>query len=96
MQAAPSSAHAEQDILKVIQSLYYDTAISGSSLPLPTLQAVAEPSHILFGSDATFAPEAGITANIQGLLAYPGFQMDEQRMIASGNAHELFPRLHAL
>lgn len=96
MQAAIPSAHAEQDMLKVIQSLYYDTAISGSSLLLPTLQAIAKPSHILFGSDATFAPEAAITANIQGLLAYPGFQIDEHRMIASGNGHELFPRLHAL
>lgn len=96
MQAATPSAHAEQDVLTVIQSLYYDTAISGSSLPLPTLQAVSAPSHILFGSDATFAPEAGITANTQGLLAYPGFQPDEQRMIASENARALFPRLRSL
>ncbi len=96
MQAATPSAHAEQNVLAVIKSLYYDTAISGSSLPLLTLQAVAEPSHILFGSDATFAPEVGITANIRGLLAYSGFQPDEQRMITSGNAHELFPGRYAL
>jgi 6-methylsalicylate decarboxylase len=69
-------------------------ALSGSSLPLSTLQAVAEPSHILFGSDATFAPEAVIAANIQGLLAYPGFQLENQSMIASRNARALFPRLH--
>ncbi len=96
MQASTPFPHAEQDVLTVIQSLYYDTAISGSALPLPTLQAVAEPSHILFGSDATFAPEAGITANTQGLLAYPGFQLDKQFMIGSGNARALFPRLRTL
>ncbi len=80
----------------MIQSLYYDTALSASSLPLPTLQAVTEPSHILFGSDATFAPEAAITANIRGLLAYQGFQPDEQFMITSDNARALFSKIHSL
>jgi 6-methylsalicylate decarboxylase len=94
-QATTFPTRGEQKVMETIRGLYYDTAISGSSLLLPTLQAVADPRHILFGSDATAAPEIAIVQNTRGLFAYSGFSPDEQHMIASENARVLFPRLRA-
>ena len=84
-----------QNVREEIRHLYYDTAISGNAWPLSLLQQVTSVSHILFGTDATAAPEAHIAENTQGLFAYAGFSSEEQRSIAAENAQALFPRLQS-
>ncbi len=73
------------------KQLYYDTAIVGS-YALPSLQAVADPSRILYGSDWVFAPVSVIKNCIKDLEAYNGFGPLERSAIEEGNGRALFER----
>ena len=46
--------------LGVFRKFYWDTALSASPAALPSLLAVADHSHITYGSDWPFAPEAAV------------------------------------
>jgi predicted TIM-barrel fold metal-dependent hydrolase len=73
-----------------IKRLYYDTAIVGS-YALPSLQALAGVSHILFGTDWVFAPVVVIEKLIKELETYEGFDAAERSAIDDKNALGLLP-----
>jgi predicted TIM-barrel fold metal-dependent hydrolase len=62
---------------------------------LPSLQALVDPSHILFGSDYPFMPEPGVADNVAGLADYEGFDQQAQWKIERENALALFPSLQS-
>ena len=62
-------------------------------LGMPCLKELADPTHILFGSDYPFAPEGVMGKTISGLEYHGGFDATEQRAIERDNAARLFPRL---
>jgi 6-methylsalicylate decarboxylase len=76
-----------------LRRLYYDVAMSASPYALPSLQALIDPFHILFGSDFPFMPESSVAEAISELQKYNGFDHKERHMVERDNAHTLFPRL---
>ncbi len=85
-----------RDLFVSLQRLYYDLAMSASAYTLPSLHALIEPSHILFGSDYPFMPESSVAENVAGLVEYRGFDPQVRQLIERENALELFPRLAAI
>lgn len=79
-------------VLAELRRLYYDTALSANRLAFASLLELVPPSRVLFGSDFPFAPEATMTATVQG-LATLGLSAGDLQAIERGNALELLPRL---
>lgn len=75
-----------------LRRFYFDTALSSSPYALPALLAFAEPSHITFGSDWPFAPQAR-SLHFTGQLDAFELSAAQQQAIERGNAELLFPRL---
>jgi predicted TIM-barrel fold metal-dependent hydrolase len=84
---------APHDLVASLRRLYYDTAMSASPYALPSLRALADPSHILLGTDFPFMPEQTTAETLEGLIAYGGLGDTELDDIRRGNALALFPRL---
>ena len=86
----------QPDPQKVIHSslkcLYYDIALSASPNTLSSLKQLADPSHILFGSDYPFAPEVVTGWTIEGLRAFYAFSEKARMQIERKNALKLFSR----
>lgn len=92
------SPQPEQGAAEVLEEgrLYFDLALSATLLTLSALLQVTSLSHILFGTDYTFAPPPTIAGNTVAV----GQLMDslppaQRRMVEYENAAELFPRLTA-
>jgi predicted TIM-barrel fold metal-dependent hydrolase len=86
---------APQGAMAYLRHLYYDTALSAAAPALRALQQVADPSHILFGSDFPFAPEPVTRMMIDGLASYDGLDEAGRLRVERENALVLFPRLQA-
>ncbi|HJP81725.1 MAG TPA: amidohydrolase family protein [Candidatus Saccharimonadales bacterium] len=79
-------------VKKALKSFYFDTAVSSSA---PTIQAVKSftgLTHIVFGTDFSYAPEV-VNQISQRLLDKSGLSEDEKRMVAT-NAYALFPQFN--
>jgi len=88
-------ARAPRNLIASLRQLYYDVAMSASPYALPSLLALVDPSHILFGSDYPFMPEPAVADNVAGLADYEGFDQQAQWKIERENALALFPRLQS-
>ena len=84
--AVPDGAVAE------LERLFYDTALSANRLAFASLLALVTPDKVLFGSDYPFAPEATMTATVEGLTGL-GLEDDALRGIERDNALALLPRI---
>ena len=82
-----------RDGIASLRRLYYDLAMAATPFNLPSLHALVEPAHILFGSDYPFMPETSNAENVAGLTGYAGFDHPARRLIEQENARMLFPRL---
>lgn len=87
---------APQGTLTYLKQLYYDTALSISPFALPSLHALVDSSHILFGSDHPFAPELLVRSTIRGIESYNGFDQQARSHIEKDNALALFPPVQNL
>ena len=81
-------------VLPELERLYYDTALSANWLAFRSLLELVTPDKILFGSDYPFAPEATMTATVQGLIDL-GLDSAVLRGIERDNALALFPGIRA-
>ncbi len=89
----PQFALTPERIRAGIRHFWYDTALSAGQANFGALDAVADPSRILFGSDWPFAPEA-ITRETVASIERPGtLGPAQQRAVDRENALALFPRL---
>jgi len=84
----------QDEVLASLRTLYYELAVSTSPAVLQALQALAGPSHILFGTDFPIRPEKGVAQSLEQLSRYPGFQAEDRRLINTQTAQALFPRFH--
>src|SRR5687768_1435637 len=80
------------DALSQIRALYFDTANAANPPALAATRAMAEPGHILFGTDCPFVPASRVVDD----LARAGLNPQELRGIERDNAIELMPRLGTL
>jgi predicted TIM-barrel fold metal-dependent hydrolase len=80
-----------------LRRFYYDIAQSAAPLSLRALSEVAEPDHIVFGSDYPFAltREKVVYDTIAGVRGYDGYDADQLRKVERDNALALSPRLAA-
>lgn len=83
-----------QGVITYLQRLYYDIALSTTSYTLRSFQELADPSHILFGSDYPFLPEPVIAATMMDFGNYDGFTEQDRRAIERDNTLALFPRFN--
>jgi 6-methylsalicylate decarboxylase len=84
---------APADVIASLRRLYYDTAMSANEFALPSLSALVDPGHVLFGSDFPFMPEQAMTESVSGLAGHPGWTSPQLAQIGRDNALRLFPRL---
>lgn len=78
-----------------LRRLYYDLA--GYPLPrlAPALMQIADPGHVMYGSDWPFTPLPIVTKLSGELDRTPVFDEQTRRRILVENALDLFPRLRA-
>ena len=84
-------------VANTLRRLYYDVAEICAPAPLKSLLEIAEPSHILFGSDFPFSrhvtPVKDVESTIAGFEAFGDWDVATRQGIESRNALGLFPRL---
>lgn len=78
--------------MEIFKQFYYDTALSSTPAAFPSLLAVADPTHVLYGSDFPFAPAPAVKymrAEYEDIELAPEVRAGIDR----SNAVALFPRL---
>ena len=83
---------APEGAINYMKRFYYDVAASATPFALPSLLALADPSHVLFGTDYPFMPEPTIGATIAGINNHEGLDMEQRMAVEKNNALDLFPR----
>lgn len=81
--------------LKLLQSFYFDTALSAAPFAFAALGEFVPPSQILFGTDYPYAQNFVVAETSQSLNDYNGFEAAEKELIWRGNALQLFPQFAA-
>lgn len=79
-------------LLAPLRRFYFDVALSQSPTTYPSLMELAEPGHVLYGSDFPFAPAAAVGFMAGNHEAY-GLTPEQRTAIDRGSAEVLFPRL---
>lgn len=86
--------HAKKvtDVIPTLRSLYYEIASTTAGYALRSLQELADPTHILWGSDLPFVYGGRLQEEVDHWEAYDGFDAIERRAVEQQNALHLFPR----
>ncbi|MGW8142684.1 amidohydrolase family protein [Sphingomonas zeae] len=84
--------HAPKGVLHYVRRFYFDTALSPSPFAMAALKELVDPSHILFGSDFPFAPEAAVGMEIKTLDGLSVLDPVTLAGVDRENALKLFPR----
>ena len=79
------------DGIEQLRKFYFDTALSGSSVPLDCLRAFAAPGHVLYGCDWPYAPDATVGYFTGCYESHIG-DREARRAIDRETAETLFPR----
>lgn len=83
---------APAGVLEYVRRFYFDTALSPSPFAMATLTRLVDPSHILFGSDFPFAPEAVTAMETRALDEMIEWSPQMKRGVARDHPLALFPR----
>ncbi len=83
------------DVVGTLRSLYYDVASAMAPYALRSLQELADPTHILWGSDLPFIYGERLREEVDEWEAYDGFDAATRAAVERDNALRLFPRLAA-
>lgn len=82
----------KEEIIKSLQTLYFDLALSTSSSVFSSLQHLVSSDHILFGTDFPLRYEEYVTRSIQEINVYQNFTDTDKSFIFSNTAKSLFTR----
>jgi predicted TIM-barrel fold metal-dependent hydrolase len=82
---------SQAGILKAIRGFYFETAQAAGPAVIAALMEVAEPDHILLGTDWPYCPATVTRAGDQSLAHLPTRNIAPE-MIFRANALKLFPR----
>jgi predicted TIM-barrel fold metal-dependent hydrolase len=93
-----SHRHAKgvTQVIPTLRSLYFEIASTTAAFALRSLQELADPTHILWGSDLPFVYGARLQEEIDHWEHYDGFDNRTRSAIKRHNALALFPRLAPL
>lgn len=75
-----------------LKKFYYDVAMAGAVPPISALTAVAEPSHIFYGSDWPYVSRENISEQVVNMGEMTQMAGGGLAAIERGNAATLFPR----
>ena len=78
--------------LASIKQFWFDTALSGDSVPLAGLTSLADKSRILFGTDYPYIPGDKVTDETKGFDNWDGFSDVERKVVNRKSAERLFPK----
>ncbi len=81
------------DVIGTLRSFYYDVASAMAPFALRSLQELADPTHILWGSDMPFVSGARLRPEVDEWEAYDGLDAAGRAAVERDNALRLFPRL---
>jgi 6-methylsalicylate decarboxylase len=84
------------DVLPTLRSLYYEIASTTSGFALRSLQELADPAHVLWGSDLPFVYGARFQEELDHWEQYDGFDAGARTDVEQRNALQLFSRLTAV
>ena len=79
-------------VIPAIRALYYEIASTTSAFALRSLQELADPERILWGSDLPFVYGTRLQQEVDHWEHYDGFDDAARRAIEEQNALRLFPR----
>jgi predicted TIM-barrel fold metal-dependent hydrolase len=79
-------------VIPTLRSLYFEIASTTAAFALRSLQELADPTHILWGSDLPFVYGARLQEEIDHWQHYDGFDTQVRSAIERSNALALFPR----
>jgi predicted TIM-barrel fold metal-dependent hydrolase len=79
-------------VILTLRALYYEIASTTAGYALRSLQELADPTHILWGSDLPFVYGERLQEEVDHWEAYNGFNADERMAVEQENAVRLFPR----
>jgi predicted TIM-barrel fold metal-dependent hydrolase len=83
------------DVIPTLRALYYEIASATAGFALRSLQELAGPTHILWGSDLPFVDGERLREEVHHWEAYDGFDAAARCAIETENASRLFPRIAA-
>lgn len=84
------------DVIPTLRSLYYEIASTTSGFALRSLEELADPAHILWGSDLPFVYGARLQEEVDHWEHYDGFDAGARTDVEQRNALRLFPRFAAV
>jgi len=84
--------HLKKSADEYMKQFYYDTALITSAGSLNAIKETTDISHILYGSDAHYAPEKFGNLMNQQLDQFEGFNQNELSNVLQHNALNLFSR----
>ena len=79
-------------VIPMLRSLYYEIASTTSGFALRSLQELADPAHILWGSDLPFVYGERLQDEVDHWKHYDGFDAAGRAAVEQLNALRLFPR----
>jgi 6-methylsalicylate decarboxylase len=80
------------DVIPTLRSLYYEIASTTAGYALRSLQELADPTHILWGSDLPFVYGERLQEEVDHWEGYDGFDAAARLGVEQQNALRLFPR----
>jgi 6-methylsalicylate decarboxylase len=89
------SAKGVSGVIPSLENLYYEIASTTAAYALRSLQELAGPAQILWGSDLPFVYGARLKTEIDHWEEYDGFDAAARAAIERDNALRLFPRFAA-
>jgi 6-methylsalicylate decarboxylase len=80
------------EVIPQLRALYYEIASTTAGYALRSMQELADPTHILWGSDLPFVYGERLQEEVNHWEEYDGFSGDERIAVEELNALKLFPR----
>jgi 6-methylsalicylate decarboxylase len=80
------------DVIPTLRSLYYEIASTTAGYALRSLQELADPTHILWGSDLPFVYGERLQEEVDHWEEFDGFDAAARLGVEQLNALRLFPR----
>jgi predicted TIM-barrel fold metal-dependent hydrolase len=79
-------------VMPALRSMFYEIASTTSAPALRSLQELADPARILWGSDLPFVYGDRLREEVEHWEQYDGFDREARSAIEESNALRLFPR----
>ena len=90
-QDAQHKEYIPNGVIAELQKIYVDIAHASYAYPMAAMMKLANPDHIMFGTDYPFEPMESTVNEIPGL----GISKEQWKAIDRGNAEKLLPRFKA-